>query len=385
MASTCRQWVLVIICTCSVGLALKALLQPRTKLALTSIRFQSRNSPLPIKSRRLPVSASIVGLGSCGVDFIAQVSEYPKPDDKIRTTDFKVFGGGNAANSMCALGKLANNVKLISKVGTDANGDLIVKEAEESGVDISYVLRSKLTPSPFTYVIVDQKGQTRTCIHTPATEELTPQEMDVKMLEDCAWVHLDGRHTEAAIRLAELANEKGIPVSLDVEKDRPHLDQLMQKADIMFTNSKYPAIFCKGQEGITDDESLLLRMLTTLPRLKFVVCTKGADGSIGLMRDSKDGKLIRCPAWSIDPSSVVDTTGAGDAFIAGCIHSLSRGHSLLTSMTLGSYVAARKLTALGARAGTPSLEQLLIDAGETKDDILTRAVQGELKVGSYVS
>jgi len=312
-----------------------------------------------LRKLRTAVKSRVVGLGSCGVDFLAQVSEYPSPDDKIRTTDFQVFGGGNAANTLCALGKLGVRPRLITKIGTDSNGDLIVNEAENSNVDCTFVLRSSETPSPFTYVIVDQQTSTRTCIHTPATEELTPQEMHEGMLEGCGWLHLDGRHTEAAITLAQMANEKGIPVSLDAEKDRPFLDELITKADYLFTNSKYPFIYAEKHQGQEQKstEDAMRTVLESLPRLKAVVTTMGAEGSVAVMREDTQNAL-RCPAWPIDSKTIADSTGAGDAFIAGCLHCLSRQKDLQDAMSLGSFVAARKLLKLGARAGVPSLREV---------------------------
>eukprot|EP00466_Bigelowiella_natans_P012286 jgi/Bigna1/128856/aug1.7_g3564 len=293
----------------------------------------------------------IVGLGSCGVDFLAQVEEYPSPDDKIRTTDFKVFGGGNAANTLSALGKLGNSAQIVTiiygqKIGKDANGEMIMKELESAGVGVDFVLQSDRTPSPFTYVIVDKKSSTRTCIHTPATEELSP---DGEMLDNCSWVHLDGRHTPAATKLGELANSKGVLVSLDVEKDRPGLAKLLTKANMLFTNSKYPHIFAeKHGDDSKDIEANMKTILLQLPRLQFVVSTMGADGSIAVVRENngeeeeeegkgKDNRFLtfRCQAWQIDAKDIVDTTGAGDAYIAGVIHALVRKQSLESGMKLG--------------------------------------------------
>jgi len=319
------------------------------------------------KATEEEVLRRIVGLGSCGVDFLAQVEEYPSPDDKIRTTDFKVFGGGNAANTLSALGKLGNSAQIVTKIGKDPNGEMIMKELESAGVGVDFVLQSDRTPSPFTYVIVDKKSSTRTCIHTPATEELSPDEISGEMLDNCSWVHLDGRHTPAATKLGELANSKGVLVSLDVEKDRPGLAKLLTKANMLFTNSKYPHIFAeKHGDDSKDIEANMKTILLQLPRLQFVVSTMGADGSIAVVRENngeeeeeegkgKDNRFLtfRCQAWQIDAKDIVDTTGAGDAYIAGVIHALVRKQSLESGMKLGSYVAAKKLTRLGAREGTP--------------------------------
>lgn len=66
--------------------------------------------------------------------------------------------------------RLGLDACLATKVGSDANGRLILQGLEEEGVDVSRVVVSDTTPSAFTYVIVDKEGGTRTCLHTPQTE-----------------------------------------------------------------------------------------------------------------------------------------------------------------------------------------------------------------------
>lgn len=56
-------------------------------------------------------------------------------------------------------------------------------------------------------------------------------------------VHLDSRHTTAAIVLAKEANLRNITVSLDVEKDRLFLSELMPLCDILFTNQSFPETY----------------------------------------------------------------------------------------------------------------------------------------------
>lgn len=66
--------------------------------------------------------------------------------------------------------RLGLDACIATKVGSDANGRLILQGLEEEGVDVSRVIVSDATPSAFTYVIVDKEGGTRTCLHTPQTE-----------------------------------------------------------------------------------------------------------------------------------------------------------------------------------------------------------------------
>jgi len=100
--------------------------------------------------------------------------------------------------------------QLLTKIGDDANGASITNELVVDGVDTRPVLMSEKTKSAFTYILVDDK-HTRTCIHTPQSEELTPSEVDAAVtqsegvkrtvdLDEIDLVHLDSRHTKAACR-----------------------------------------------------------------------------------------------------------------------------------------------------------------------------------------
>ena len=73
-------------------------------------------------------------------------------------------------NAPCSASRLGLDACIATKVGSDANGQLILQGLEEEGVDVSRVVVSDATPSAFTYVIVDKEGGTRTCLHTPQTE-----------------------------------------------------------------------------------------------------------------------------------------------------------------------------------------------------------------------
>lgn len=65
---------------------------------------------------------------------------------------------------------------------------------------------------------------------------------------------------------------------------------------------------------------------------------------------------MRCGVWPIKAEEVVDTTGAGDAFISGVIYGLLHGFSAARLLNLASFVASSKLRGPGARAGLPRRE-----------------------------
>lgn len=372
---------------------------------------------------------SIVGMGSAGVDYLAQVANFPMPDEKLRTERLEVQGGGNCGNALTAAVRLGNvRPYIITKIGDDSLGDGIVSEFEREGICTDGILRTKASPSPFTYIIVDRSQGTRTCIHTP-TEPFTPDEMTPELIADAldghhhddsdnasvSLVYFDGRLAEAALLLARAARKRGIPILVEGERLRPGLDELLQEADYVVTSTGFP----KAWTGHSCLGDALVSMLDRLPRVQWIITTLGSQGSVLVRRhassplptgDSMEGqtlindlfeKLAKANSFSqkvactsqngvdiytnhiqsaqyprhlhlstspevavpalvtvasaarLSSSAVVDTTGAGDAFIGSILYCIAMGIEPERSLGLASVVAACKCTQLGARPGLP--------------------------------
>lgn len=154
----------------------------------------------------LPDNRILLGCGSVSVDFLATVASYPQPDDKIRSTSLKVQGGGNAGNALTCAARLGLNPRLISKVADDSQGKGILEELEADGVDTSFFVVSNGGTSPFTYVIVDKQTKTRTCIHTPGSPPMMPDDLSqsnlLSAIDGARIVYFDGRLHETALVVA---------------------------------------------------------------------------------------------------------------------------------------------------------------------------------------
>lgn len=417
-------------------------------------------------------SVKVVGMGSAGMDYLAEVSSFPKPDQKMRTENLELQGGGNCGNALTAVARLGLKPVIVSKIGSDSVGDAIISEFEEDGINTKYLLRSESGKSPFTYIIVDRETNTRTCIHTPG-EPFREDEMTAglvnEILENASVVYFDGRLAEAAAILAKGAKERGIPVLVEAERLRPGLDALLEHADFVVTSTNFPRDFT-GKDNI--DEAMIL-MSMQLPHVKWIATTLGSKGALllerltqeealegpsamhiggeklvaGLFNEAKSireasqntstrssvkagpltiysrsiassgafylddtgplGKVsqseeerniaqqaaIQAALMNADlknaqgyqgrtnlkPSStdsntcyyltaiesadipsdhIVDTTGAGDAFIGSMVYSVAMGMPPIKGCELGSLVAACKCTMLGARPGLPKMDSI---------------------------
>ncbi|KAL2635474.1 hypothetical protein R1flu_006953 [Riccia fluitans] len=369
-------------------------------LSVKSKNDQGDDSDLP----PLPSKRTVVGVGTVTLDFLAKVESYPEPDAKIRSTDSLAQGGGNVGNALTAAARLGLSPRIFSKVGKDAAGIRILEELEGDGVDVSHVVVADEGVSPFTYVIVDEKTKTRTCIHTPGYPPLEPDEYSssaiASLLSGADLLYLDGRIPDAAIAIAEEASKRGLPIILDAERKREGLDTLLTYADYLVTSAKFPLAWT---EAPSLGEALVL-LASKLPRLKFVIVTQGSAGCVMLERKLSDkpevldvnqtlqsmwekaqvssgskptvvsskvgvlrgvkagsveneegcvGRLLIGTADFVPSAELVDTTGAGDAFIGAVMYCLCAGLPPERMLPVGSFVAAAKCRALGARTGLP--------------------------------
>lgn len=412
----------------------------------------------------LPQAIKVVGMGSAVVDYLAQVAAFPQPDDKLRTERLEAQGGGNAGNALTAAARLGLAPTIVSKIGGDSLGDGIVAELEREGIATQHILRAAGAPSPFTYILVDRSGGTRTCIHTPGEaffpEELTP-ELAAAVLEGAALVYFDGRLTEAALRLAAAARGQGVPVLVEAERLRPQLEELLQYADYVITSAHFPQKWTG--EGCLGDA--LAVAFQRLPHVQWMVTTLGKRGSVMLQRPevglaepaepavaedlveqlfqqaaasagASGSREVACissagveiglgatataaqphllqlrrseadgaraaasaaaaaaaeaasnadagsgsryagraagaasdpppvalvtvaQAAHLPPQAVLDTTGAGDAFIGTMCYCIATGKPMQQALQLAGVVAACKCTALGARPGLPHRAEL---------------------------
>ncbi|XP_059433469.1 uncharacterized protein LOC132166639 isoform X1 [Corylus avellana] len=381
--------------TTTLGNSLSSL--PASASATNSTRnFRVNN----MSSDSLPQNRIVVGCGGAALDYLAAVAAYPNPDDKIRTTSLKVQGGGNAGNALTCVARLGLNPRLISKVADDAQGRGILNELEADGVDTSFLVVSEGGNSPFTYVIVDNQTKTRTCIHTPGYPPMIPDDLSraslLSAIDGARIVYLDGRLPETALIIAQEAVRKSIPILIDAERIREGLDDLLKLADYAICSAKFP----KAWTGAPSIPNALVSIFLRLPNIKFVIVTLGEEGCIMLersvngedyqteeidvdvllesLKQQKDesvpsptcisssvtrlrangigtvcGRLFWGTAEKIPPSELIDTTGAGDAFIGGVVYAICAEMPPETMLPFAAQVAAANCRALGARTGLP--------------------------------
>ncbi|MGI8782918.1 MAG: carbohydrate kinase family protein [Acidobacteriota bacterium] len=297
-----------------------------------------------------PVSGAtpfdIVGLGQNAVDWLALVPHYPPFNTKVEIKEFLLKGGGPTASAVCACARLGLRGKYIGKVGNDDNGAFSLKDISSYGVDISETKIIEGAVSQFAVIVVDERSGERTILwQRDQPLHFKPGDVTAEQVTAGRMLHTEGNDAAAFTQAARWAHERDVPVSIDIDKVTPGVDELLHHIDYILCSSNVPTDLTR----IADREKALFEMDRRYPGL--VGCSVGDEGCLVVL----DAKLVRFPGYRIN---AVDTTGAGDAFHGGFCYALLQDWKLEDCFDFANAVAAINCTARGARGGLPYLDQV---------------------------
>lgn len=287
----------------------------------------------------------ILAIGIATLDIVSTVEHYPVEDEELRALDRETRPGGNAANSAYVLAQLGHRVDLAAVLAREPDGERLAGLLRSRGIGLDHcVWRDGCTPC--SCIAVSAHTGSRTIIHYRDLPELEAAHLDAVPLERMDWVHLETRHPAATGAMLRRLRQRLVdqPVSLEVEKERPGVDQLLSLPDVIL----FSRPFARGR-GHESARAFLEHMARYSPAA-ILVCTWGEAGAWA--RDAS-ARLHHVPAAT--PPVVVDTLGAGDTFNAGFIHALAGGRTVAEALAFAVAIAGRKvgrtgLDGLGAAA-----------------------------------
>jgi sugar/nucleoside kinase (ribokinase family) len=297
----------------------------------------------------------IAAIGMASWDTLIVVERYPPPGTYAEVLATVAAPGGTTTNTAAALARLGATVALRAVVGDDAAGHALQKEMASIGVDIGGVMTHPTLSTDASTILVSTVPPDRTILWHRGALLVKGDRLDIEHLFGHDLVILDvadmpllrfltdlPAHTRPDARLLGTMTylvEPGTPDALDIAL----------RFDTLVGNQRQ---FRLLTGSVSDDAALdVVRARMPGANLRTAIQTRGADGCRIITRDE---------AWTVPAfaTTVVDPTGAGDAFAAGVAWGMAQHWPWPATGRFANALGALATRALGAQAGQPSLAEV---------------------------
>lgn len=297
--------------------------------------------------------ADVFVVGSINQDFVLKVERRPEPGETVTNAELSTHNGGKGANQAAAAALLGASVTFLGRVGDDEFGGPLLRALEEKGVETSLTREASGSQTGAAFITVTPDGENAIVVAPGANRRLTPEDVDAAadgIREARVLVAQMEIAPEAVLRAAEIAAAGGTRVVLNLAPPRDVPPALLSRLDPLIVN-EHEAAFLLGRKRKVGGEDAIRTTASDLLALgpRSIVITLGADGAF-----VADGaSAAHLPAPKVE---VVDTTGAGDAFVGALAARLALGETLPDAAAYAARAGAAAVTKEGAQGALPTPE-----------------------------
>lgn len=291
----------------------------------------------------------IAVVGSYGVALTFALGRMPEPGETVIGESFSAEPGGKGSNQAIGAARLGASVSLCTAIGDDSFAQDARTLWLREGVDADHVVTVSGTATMVGGVLVDSTGENRIAIVPGALAQLTPAHVaafEEQLADaDICLVQLE-IPLDAAAEALRIARRAGTTTILDpapAPTAGGALDDLYELADFLTPNASEAAALAGVGDAAPDELAERLRARGA----ERVVVTLGAGGAL-LSTDSGTELVPAHPA-----PTVVDSTGAGDAFDAALAVALAEGRTEREAVHWGCVAGACMVAVPGVVPGLP--------------------------------
>jgi ribokinase len=307
------------------------------------------------------------------MDLVATVEALPREGETVTGTSFKQVPGGKGANQAVASAKMSAAVVMVGRVGADPFGDALLSNLEAHGVKTSRILRDGLHPTGVALITVDRLGHNTIAVCPGANARCSLDDIvfaeDVIAQSDAVIAQLEVPITTVS-QAFSFARAHGRLTVLNPAPvtDPASVKALLQHVDIAVPNEleaeALTGVPVARQAGGTDgsisadsnEPAPVIGALEAANRLrdlgaKRVVITLGERGAVFV---GPEGEIVT-PPFRVQ---AVDTTAAGDAFVAAFTVAWLEGRLPDECMRWGCAAGAIAATRPGAQPSLPTRHEV---------------------------
>lgn len=291
-------------------------------------------------------------LGSMNMDFIYKMDQIPKVGESLFVDDFITLPGGKGANQAIACQKQGVKTYMLGSLGDDQLSRSILSSLNQFQVNTEYVQNIDSSTSG-TACILMEKDDNRILVHPGANniQDYKTIEMALKtnaFENDILLLQLE-IPKDIILKTVKLAKSLSMKIVLNAAPYKDHIDDILSYVDLLIVNkSEAESLLKMPYDSYIIDEMLDL-MIEKGPTS--VILTLGVDGSYYKYKK----QTIYTPSY---PVNVVDTTGAGDAFIGCFVANDLLGDDIELALKKASVCGAITVQSLGVHNAIPFKEDI---------------------------
>ncbi|CAA9402748.1 MAG: Ribokinase [uncultured Propionibacteriaceae bacterium] len=299
-------------------------------------------------------SPPVIVVGSANQDYIYRLAVPPGIGETVLARSLLKQPGGKGANQAVAAARLHGNVSFVACVGDDDDGASLIRELRSEGVDTSNVEIIHQGRTGLALVAVYDSGDNAITVIPGSNFSLTAGRVSatVSRIASAGGVmvvqaELQTEIIGAAIRTAE---DSGVRAIFNLAPYQPLPADLLAICDPLVVNETEASSLVGWPVRDPSSAARAAKQLRHLTRS--AVITLGAAGAYFIDRESTGH--VPAPI----ASRVVDTTGAGDAFVGALATFLARGESFRKAVHVGVLAGTFAVGSPGAQSSYPTLADL---------------------------
>ncbi|MBS2961448.1 bifunctional hydroxymethylpyrimidine kinase/phosphomethylpyrimidine kinase [Actinocrinis puniceicyclus] len=264
----------------------------------------------------------VVVFGQAGRDLVLPVDELPQPGTSAVVHTHREVLGGKGANQAVSFARLGVPVALVAVLGDDRAGDEVLAQARADGIDVSCVVRRTGTATGLIVEVLDCEHRWRYLEDLPEAVRLTRTDVEAaaRLLTgaDSAVIQLQ-QPAAACLAAAALARASGCRVVLDGAPRPEHRRALLRNAHVLRADAHEAELLTGRQiHGVEDAVRAAGDLVDAAGGPELVALAVEGEGNLFAW----EGGHVFYP---LDDTDTMDTTGAGDSFVAALTSALAFG------------------------------------------------------------
>ncbi len=296
----------------------------------------------------------IVILGIFAADTAYKAKRLPHIAETLMGSGFSLGPGGKGSNQAIAAAKAGGKSTLISRVGKDPFGDMALAAYAEAGVRARVMQMEDVSTGAAFIFVNEDNGENAIIVAPGAAGLIGVEDVDANRsdIENAAifMTQLE-QPLEAALHALAIAKKAGVTTVFNPAPARAIPDEMYALADFIVPN-EVEAAELVGHPIETDDQARAAGDILLQRGAGTAIITLGERGA--LYHTAGRSELV--PACSA--GKVIDTTGAGDAFLGGFATALSEGREPVDAVRFGCATAAIAVTRTGTAPAMPARAEI---------------------------